>query len=439
MCRRGASSFWRSARSDECSKGEAAAFRTGSAILFDQYTDVLMNPASGITARLTTKSTATLKRSSSVACFDADTRGIVLNAGAPSTDGCPDLVAEDFQPREITILCYKCSLISRLRSQSVVDQRNSDACPNGWISPRLLIYAACRRSVRDRCRRQGRIQSVIGRRFSFWPSVARRLKRDETAMKIGIMGAMPEEISGILDMIDNRARCQVGDRDFWEGTWSGLGVVAAFSRWGKVAAATTAAILISRFHVDHILFIGVAGGVDPDLMLGDVVVASELIQHDMDASAIPMFARFEVPLLGRARFDAHVSAREKAVKATELFFEHDFDQYVSDQTKASFSIGTPKVVTGLIASGDRFVSDIAYLESLRAVLPDLQCVEMEGAAVAQVCFEFSTGITVIRVISDRANHEAPVDFPRFTAEVASVMTKGIAKQFLRLWMQDPSA
>jgi adenosylhomocysteine nucleosidase len=257
-------------------------------------------------------------------------------------------------------------------------------------------------------------------------------------MKLGIMGAMPEEISGILDMLDDRVRRQIGGREFWEGTWSGLEVVAVFSRLGKVAAAATATVLITHFHVDHILFIGVAGGADPELSLGDVVVARDLIQHDMDASALPMFDRFEIPLLGRSRFAAHASFRDKAIKAAQLFFDHDFDGVVSKQTQASFAIGTPKVATGLIASGDRFVSDAAYLESLRAVLPDLRCVEMEGAAVAQVCFEFSTGVTVVRVISDRADHDAPVDFPRFTAEVASVMTKGIAKQFLYLLMLDLS-
>lgn len=255
-------------------------------------------------------------------------------------------------------------------------------------------------------------------------------------MKIGIMGAMPEEISGILEMIDGRTCTSIGSRDFWEGTCSGLEIVAVFSRWGKVAAAATATILISHFHVEHILFIGVAGGADPDLNLGDVVVASELLQHDMDASAIPMFDRFEIPLLGRARFPAQASAGRKALKATEFFFEHEFDRCISDGTKASFAIGTPKVVTGLIASGDCFVSDSLYLEGLRSALPDLRCVEMEGAAVAQVCFEFSTEITVIRVISDRADHAAPVDFPRFTAEVASVMTSGIARQFLQLLAED---
>jgi adenosylhomocysteine nucleosidase len=255
-------------------------------------------------------------------------------------------------------------------------------------------------------------------------------------VKIGIMGAMPEEISGILYMIDDRACKSIGSRDFWEGTWSGLEVVVVFSRWGKVAAAATATILISGFQVDKILFIGVAGGADPELNLGDVVVASELIQHDMDASAIPMFERFEIPLLARARFPVHASTMKEAVKATQLFFEHEFDDCVSDATKTSFGIGMPKVVTGLIASGDRFISDVRYLESLRSALPDLLCVEMEGAAVAQVCFEFSTGITVVRVISDRADHEAPVDFPRFTSEVASVMTRGITRQFLHLLVQE---
>jgi adenosylhomocysteine nucleosidase len=244
------------------------------------------------------------------------------------------------------------------------------------------------------------------------------------------MGAMPEELVGILELIRDRRRVRIGDRDFWVGRRGDIEIVAVFSRWGKVASAATAAILATQFKVDHILFVGVAGGADPDVDLGDVVVASELVQHDMDASAIPSFARFEIPLLGRTRFETSAVLANEAQVAAREYLLQQFDNDISLPTRMTLGVGEPKVVSGLIASGDYFMSDAAKLNELRTALPGLLCVEMEGAAVAQVCFELAVGLTVVRIISDRADHAASVDFPRFVAEAASVMTKGIAKRFL---------
>src|SRR4051812_8668352 len=116
-------------------------------------------------------------------------------------------------------------------------------------------------------------------------------------MKIGIMGAMLEEVSGIVEQLGTTKITRVGGRDYIEGAWHGIDVVVVFSRWGKVAASVTAAILLTRFEVRGIFFVGVAGAADPALGLGDIVVATDLLQHDMDASGIPAFSRFEVPLL----------------------------------------------------------------------------------------------------------------------------------------------
>lgn len=249
-------------------------------------------------------------------------------------------------------------------------------------------------------------------------------------MKIGVIGAMPEEISDILDNFDHKSPCKIGDRTYWEGRWRGLDTVAVFSRWGKVASAATTAILVTRFDVDHIVFVGVAGATDPSLELGDIVIATELVQHDMDASAIPAIERFEIPLLGRKRFTADDQAVEIAVDAANDFLDHGFDLAVPAEARAAFSLARPRVVRGLIASGDRFVADSSSVSDLRRLLPDLQCVEMEGAAVAQVCFELGIPLTVIRIISDRADHDAPIDFARFSEQVASVIAEGVASRLL---------
>lgn len=244
------------------------------------------------------------------------------------------------------------------------------------------------------------------------------------------MGAMHEEVSGIVSRLRGRELHSIGGRSYWSGNWHGVDVTAVFSRWGKVASAATAAILLDRFQVDHIVFVGVAGAVDPALRLGDVVVADELVQHDMDASAVPPLKRFEIPLLGRTHFSADAVAGATAVRAARLFLELSFKKEVTAHDRHSFSIDRPCVHHGLIASGDIFMADAARVAELRAVLPGLLCVEMEGAAVAQVCFEMATPLTVIRIVSDHANHQAPIDFPRFTAQIAAVMTEGIVGALL---------
>lgn len=139
-----------------------------------------------------------------------------------------------------------------------------------------------------------------------------------------------------------------------------------FSRWGKVAAASTVTTLLDVFSIDALLFVGVAGAAAPDLDIGDVVVATELLQHDLDAR--PLFPRFEVPLLGVARIAGDERLTGIVSRAAARFL-------------ASISSARqPRVRTGVVASGDQFISDAAALASLRSAIPGLQCVEMEGAA-----------------------------------------------------------
>jgi adenosylhomocysteine nucleosidase len=249
-------------------------------------------------------------------------------------------------------------------------------------------------------------------------------------MKVGIMGAMPEELSGIIGHLVTLNIGRIGGRAYYEGKWRGVDVVVVFSRWGKVAASVTASVLLSHFKVDGILFVGVAGAADPSLSLGDIVVATDLLQHDMDASAIPAFSKFEIPLLGRSRFPTDDSWTAAALGAAEGFVKEDFEASIQRDIRRSLDIGSPEVVSGLVATGDRFITDSAFLRDLRHALPDLRCVEMEGAAVAQTCYEFDIPFAVVRIISDRSDEGAPVDFQNFVARVASFMSFGIASRFI---------
>ncbi len=233
---------------------------------------------------------------------------------------------------------------------------------------------------------------------------------------IAIVSAMHAELAALLKAMPDEAPARLAGRDFWCGHLNGQAVVAVLSGIGKVAAATTAALLLERFGARAVLFTGVAGGLAPGVAVGDVVVATELLQHDMDAS--PLFPRWEVPLYGRARFaaDPALAGTLAAAAALALAEPH---ATLGAEAVAEFALHRPQVHRGLIVSGDRFVATQAESEALRQALPEALAVEMEGAAVAQVCHDFGTPFAALRTISDRADDSAHVDFQRFIDRVAS--------------------
>jgi adenosylhomocysteine nucleosidase len=256
-------------------------------------------------------------------------------------------------------------------------------------------------------------------------------------MKLGLMGAMPEEVDGIRAAIEVTGTEHIAGREYTLGRWHGVDVVLVFSRCGKVSSASSATILLQHFGVDAIVFIGVAGAVSPVLRIGDVVIANDLVQHDMDASALPMFQRFEIPLLGKSRFPAPADWVARAVATTEAYLQENFSLDVSADIRAEFQLSGPKVYSGLVASGDQFVTEAACITNLRTALPDLLCVEMEGAAVAQVCDEHQRPLLVVRIISDLADHSAAIDFPKFLRTVATTMGTHIAERIMRSLGQPP--
>src|ERR1700754_2022194 len=111
---------------------------------------------------------------------------------------------------------------------------------------------------------------------------------------IGIMGAMPEEIDSITELLSEKRELSTGRRTYTIGKLNGIMTVVVFSRWGKVAAAITVSTLIQKFKVTEIIFTGVAGAIAPQLRIGDIVLGKRLIQHDMDAR--PIMKQFEIPL-----------------------------------------------------------------------------------------------------------------------------------------------
>lgn len=252
-------------------------------------------------------------------------------------------------------------------------------------------------------------------------------------MTLAIVAAMQEELATLLHDMGRSARRSVhGRREFFAGELWGTPCVAVLSRIGKVAAATTVATLIHEFAVERIVFTGVAGGIGASLRIGDVVVADELVQHDFDAS--PLFPRHEIPLLGVTRFAADPALTAKVERAVQIYLHDDLPRELDASVRAEFALGAPHPAPacrrGLIASGDEFVSAARRVAQLRADFPDLLAVEMEGAAVAQVCHEFGLPYAVVRTISDAADDSAHVDFARFVAAVASRYSHGILRRLL---------
>lgn len=246
------------------------------------------------------------------------------------------------------------------------------------------------------------------------------------AARVGVVSAMQQELAAVLARLPDEQRQRVAGRDFWVGHWHGHEVVTVLSGVGKVAAATTATVLVERFGVDRILFTGTAGGLGEGVRVGDLVVAGDFVQHDMDAS--PLFPRFEVPLTGRSRFATDAALSAALRQAAQRAVAAPADTLGADAV-AEFRLAAPRVHAGLILSGDRFVATSAESAALRAALPDALAVEMEGAAVAQVCHDYGLPCAALRTISDRADDTAHVDFMRFIDQVASRYSVAILEAY----------
>ena len=229
-----------------------------------------------------------------------------------------------------------------------------------------------------------------------------------SAVRIAVVSAMREELHALHADLDEPRIERVAGREFHLGTLHGHAALLVLSGIGKVAAATTTALLLDRFEVEAILFTGVAGGLATGVAVGDVVVADRLLQHDMDAS--PIFPRWQVPLTGISHFATDAAWSERLARAA--------------------SACGHAVHRGLVVSGDRFVCTDAESAALRRALPAALAVEMEGAAVAQVCANFERPFGVVRTVSDSADDAARVDFPRFIAEVAAEFSRDIVRATL---------
>lgn len=228
--------------------------------------------------------------------------------------------------------------------------------------------------------------------------------------KIGIIGAMNEEIENFLDGMSNVTQHKKAGIIFYEGSMNGVSVILCKSGVGKINATVCTQILIDDFNIEQVIFTGVAGALHPDLEIGDIVVSTAAMQHDIDASALG-FSRGIIPFADKSVFEADKSLIELALKASE-------------------DINEGRVVVGLILSGDQFISAGPAAKELHELFGGY-CTEMEGAAVAQVCHMNGIPFVIVRSMSDKADGSAHINFPEFT-KLASKRSYLIVDKMLKM-------
>lgn len=212
-------------------------------------------------------------------------------------------------------------------------------------------------------------------------------------MTIGIIGAMEEEVAVLKQEMNIEETVVYASMQFCKGTLYGKNVVIVRSGIGKVNAAICAQILADKFNVDVMINTGIAGSLDAAIDIGDMVISTDLVEHDMDATIFgdPLG---QVPRMDTFSFPAEASLIEKAVAANE---------------EANPDI---KTFTGRIVSGDQFVSSAEVKQKLVKNF-QAKCTEMEGAAIAHAAYLNKISCVIIRAISDKADNSATMDYPTF--------------------------
>lgn len=221
-------------------------------------------------------------------------------------------------------------------------------------------------------------------------------------MRIGVIGAMEEEVELLRNQLANTSVREIANSEFTTGTYKGQELILLKSGIGKVNAAMTTTILMQEFKPDLVLNIGSAGGFDEELEVGAVVISDEVRHHDVDATVFG-YELGQVPQMPAA-YTANKELVELAVQAVNDIGEHQH-------------------TVGLIATGDSFMSDPERVALVKQQFPAMKAAEMEAAAVAQVCFQYDTAFVVIRALSDIAGKESSVSFEEFLPVAAKHSTE----------------
>ena len=214
----------------------------------------------------------------------------------------------------------------------------------------------------------------------------------------GIIGAMESEVALLIEAMEEKEQKTLARMTFHRGTIGKEEVVVVKSGVGKVNAAVCVQILADLFHVTHIINTGVAGSLDNQINIGDVVLSTDAVQHDMEATGFG-YAKGEIPMLGMTFFPADEALRKKLERAVR---------------QAAPDIGCFK---GRVASGDQFIADDAVKQRIIGEF-QASCCEMEGASIAQASWLNGIPFCIVRAISDKADGSGKVDYPTFEKKAA---------------------
>ncbi|WP_028866348.1 5'-methylthioadenosine/S-adenosylhomocysteine nucleosidase [Psychromonas hadalis] len=226
-------------------------------------------------------------------------------------------------------------------------------------------------------------------------------------MKIGIIGAMDEEVTLLKAKLQNCETTIIAGCEFYQGQLNGKQVILTKSGIGKVAASIATTLLLERFQPDTIINTGSAGGYDTNLNVGDIVISTEVRFHDVDLTA------FGYEIGQMAQLPAAFKADKKLIDIAQ---------------NAAETIKDLKIIQGLICTGDIFMADPKKAEIARNNFPTMAACEMEAAAIAQVCHQFNIPFVIIRSLSDIAGKKSELSFEQFlpiAAKNASVLVEAI--------------
>lgn len=211
--------------------------------------------------------------------------------------------------------------------------------------------------------------------------------------RIGIIGAMEEEIALLKEKMEIEVIVKKASMEFYQGTLNGREIVVVRSGIGKVNAGLCAQILIDVFHVNRLINTGIAGSLKADIDIGDIVISSDALQHDMDARNFG-YARGEIPRMDTVSFPA------------------DSDLISIAKTACEEANPDIKVFVGRIVTGDQFIAERTVKNEI-ASWTEGYCTEMEGAAIAQAAYLNKVPFVIVRAISDKADDSAFMDYPTF--------------------------
>ena len=229
-------------------------------------------------------------------------------------------------------------------------------------------------------------------------------------MKIGIIGAMEQEVAILREQLNDCVTTTIGGCEFYQGSLAGHDVILTRSGIGKVAASIATVLLLDRFAPDAVINTGSAGGFDPELRVGDVVISNEVRHHDVNVTAFG-YEPGQLP---------QQPAAFESDKALITVAEQVMPQFPDLQSRI-----------GLICTGDQFMCEPTHIAKVRETFPSMMAAEMEAAAIAQVCHQFKIPFVVIRSLSDIAGTESPTTFEEYlvvAAKNSSAMILAMLKE-----------